>query len=110
MVITAKDKGSAAAPYKVVIDEAPPIEYFLAPSEKATFSANQKIKVVLGNSVGSDVVYNGQKVEGTKFLGTIRSYIFPLNAKFPQDKANRRLSSDPDSLDKSDPTVESIVE
>jgi cytoskeletal protein RodZ len=95
---------------KVVVDEAPPIEYFLAPSEKATFSATQKIKIVLGNSVGSEVTHNGQKTEGTKYMGTIRSYIFPADAKFPQDKAVRKLTNDSDSLEKSDPTLESVNE
>lgn len=95
---------------KVVIDEAPPIEYFLAASEKATFSASQKIKVVLGNSVGSEVTHNGQKTDGTKYMGTIRSYIFPADAKFPQDKAVRKLTNESDSVEKSDPTLESVSE
>ncbi len=70
---------------KVVIDDTPPTEYFLGEGKSATYKAANKIKVVLGNSTGSRVVHNGQEVDGTKFLGTIKSYKFPSNARFPQD-------------------------
>lgn len=75
---------------KVVIDENPPLEFFLSQGEKATYTAKQKIKVVLGNSTGAKVMHNGQTTEGAKFMGTIRSFKFPANAKFPQDNVAKR--------------------
>lgn len=77
---------------KVVVDEAPPIEYFLGAGQKASYSAKQKIKVVLGNSTDAEVVHNGQKAPGVKFQGTIRSYIFPADARFPQDVPKRAIT------------------
>jgi len=79
---------------KIVIDEAPPVEYFLGPSEKTKYTAKEKIKLVLGNSAGAEVLHNGAPAEGVKFQGTIRSYIFPAQAKFPQDKPARRLTEE----------------
>lgn len=78
---------------KVVIDDGPPTEYFLAEGKSATYKAMNKIKVVLGNSTGSRVLYNGQEVDGKQFMGTIRSYKFPANARFPQDVPSKRTSS-----------------
>lgn len=79
---------------KVVVDEEAPIEYFLPSNEHATYKAQKKIKVVLGNSTGSKVTHNGEVVPGTKFQGTIRSYIFPENARFPQDIPKKQPASD----------------
>jgi cytoskeleton protein RodZ len=75
---------------KVVIDDAPPQEVFLGEGKSATYKANKKIKVVLGNSTGSKVVYNGKEQAGTQFSGTIRYYKFPANARFPQDNPVKR--------------------
>ncbi len=75
---------------KVVIDDAPPQEVFLGEGKSATYKANKKIKVVLGNSTGSKVVYNGKEQAGTQFSGTIRYYKFPANARFPQDNPAKR--------------------
>lgn len=71
---------------KIVIDDAPPVNLHLNPQEKTKFSAKEKIKLVLGNSAGSEVHYNGTLTEGKKYSGTIRYYIFPAGSKFPQDK------------------------
>ena len=94
---------------KVVVDEEAPIEYFLPSNERATYKAQKKIKVVLGNSTGSKITHNGEVTPGTKFQGTIRSYIFPADAKFPQDIPAKKPASEPaapptdtSSADKSD--------
>jgi cytoskeleton protein RodZ len=79
---------------KVVIDGDAPVEYFLPKGERATYSAKNKIKVVLGNSTGTKVVHNGEVAEGVKFQGTIRSYIFPSEARFPQDPPKRATAND----------------
>lgn len=78
---------------KVVIDDAKPIEYFLPKGEKTTYQAKSKIKVVLGNSAGAKVVHNGQDAKGKKFQGTIRYYLFPDNARFPQDVGSRKTAA-----------------
>jgi cytoskeleton protein RodZ len=75
---------------KVVIDDSPPQEIFLGEGKSATYKAMKKIKVVLGNSTGSRVVYNGKEQDGTQFMGTIRYYKFPSNARFPQDVPSKR--------------------
>lgn len=75
---------------KVVIDENPPTEYFLGEGKSATYKAATKIKVVLGNSTGSRVLYNGKEVDGKQFMGTIKSYKFPPDARFPQDVPSKR--------------------
>lgn len=78
---------------KVVIDDQPPVEYFLPEGAKASYKAKEKIKVVLGNSTGSKVIHNGKAEDGVKFMGTIRYYKFPFNAKFPQDLATKKTAS-----------------
>lgn len=75
---------------KVVIDDAPPTEFFLPEGKSATYQAAAKIKVVLGNATGAKVTHNGKEVEGKQFMGTIRSYKFPDNAHFPQDVPSKR--------------------
>lgn len=75
---------------KVVIDENPPTEYFLGEGKSVTYKAATKIKVVLGNSTGSRVLYNGKEVDGKQFMGTIKSYKFPADARFPQDVPSKR--------------------
>jgi cytoskeleton protein RodZ len=75
---------------KVVIDENPPTEYFLPEGKAVTYKASGKIKVVLGNSTGSRVTYNGKEMDGKQFMGTIRTYKFPENARFPQDVPSKR--------------------
>lgn len=75
---------------KVVIDDKAPVEYFLPKGEKTTYQAKEKIKVVLGNSAGSKVTHNGELAKGKKFQGTIRYYVFPENARFPQDVGAKR--------------------
>jgi cytoskeleton protein RodZ len=75
---------------KVVIDENQPTEYFLPEGKAVTYKATNKIKVVLGNSTGSRVLYNGKEMDGKQFLGTIRTYKFPETARFPQDTPSKR--------------------
>lgn len=79
---------------KVVIDDAPPKESFLEAGAKANFQAKDKIKIVLGNSSESQVIHNGENSEGKQFLGTIREYIFPKGARFPQDKPKPKPSEE----------------
>lgn len=79
---------------KVVIDEKMPVEYFLPKGEKANYKAKNKIKVVLGDSTGAVVTYNGEVNKGKKFKGTIHSYIFPANARFPQDIPKRTTTTE----------------
>jgi len=78
---------------KVVFDKEPPTEYFLPEGDKVTYRAKEKIKIVLGNSTGTKVIHNGSAVPGVKLQGTIRQYIFPSDARFPQDAASRRAAS-----------------
>lgn len=96
---------------KVVIDDSPPVELYLNPTEKTKYSAKEKIKLVLGNSTGAEVLHNGTVNEGLKFQGTIRSYVFPAQAKFPQDKPTRKLTEeDLPRSSESEPTGEFILE
>jgi len=78
---------------KIVIDDAKPVEYFLPKGEKTTYQAKSKIKVVLGNSSGAKVVHNGEEAKGKKFQGTIRYYLFPDGARFPQDVGSRKTAA-----------------
>jgi cytoskeletal protein RodZ len=84
---------------KIVIDDAPPVEFYLKAEEKTSFSAKEKIKLVLGNSTGAEVIHNGKDTAGNIYQGTIRYYIFPVGSKFPQDKTNRRVASEPQFAD-----------
>ncbi|MBI1859471.1 MAG: DUF4115 domain-containing protein [Deltaproteobacteria bacterium] len=86
-------EGNARTWMKVVIDNEKPKETFLKEKEVVTLSAGEKIKVVLGNSTGTKVTYNGETVKGEKFSGTIRSYIFPKSARFPQDPPKRTTAT-----------------
>lgn len=95
---------------KVVIDEKPPVEFFLPKGEKASYKAKNKIKVVLGNSTGTKVTHNGEADKGKKFQGTIRSYIYPPNARFPQDTPTKRITSSGAGSEESDPLLESTPE
>jgi cytoskeletal protein RodZ len=78
---------------KVVIDEGTPTESFLDSGQTVTFNAKSKIKVVLGNSTGSTVVHNGETSAGKKLQGTIRTYLFPPEARFPQDIPAKKVES-----------------
>jgi cytoskeleton protein RodZ len=82
---------------KVVVDEEPPIEYFLPQGEKAKYDAKDKIKVVLGNATGSKVTHNGEAAVGKQYQGTIRSYIFPQGSRFPQDMPSKRMPATKDA-------------
>ncbi len=84
---------------KIVIDGTAPVEAFLEPGENKRFEAKKKIKLVLGNSTGAQVVHNGEPFLGVKFNGTIRSYIFPSDARFPQDQPKRAVTSKSDNDD-----------
>lgn len=70
---------------KIVIDENPPQETYLAEGKSSTYRAKNKIKLVLGNAAGAKVTHNGKETDGKLFSGTIRYYKFPENAQFPQD-------------------------
>jgi cytoskeletal protein RodZ len=94
---------------KVVIDDAPPVNLHLNPQEKTKFSAKEKIKLVLGNSAGSEVLHNGSVTEGKKYSGTIRFYIFPAGSKFPQDKP-RQISNEPLSQQETEALTETNPE
>lgn len=83
---------------KIVIDDQKPRETFLNEGEIMTLTAYEKIKVVLGNSTGTRVVHNGDVVLGEKFSGTIRSYIFPKNARFPQDPPKRSTTAESEEV------------
>ncbi len=85
-------EGKSRTWMKTVIDDQKPRETFLKEGEIVTLTAYDKIKVVLGNSTGTKVVHNGELVSGEKFNGTIRSYIFPKTARFPQDPPKRVAS------------------
>lgn len=79
---------------KVVRDEEKPEEFFITKDRNVTYKANAKIKIVLGNSPGAKVYHNGEPSPGVKYNGTIRMYLFPPDAKFPQDiSSGREISS-----------------
>ena len=82
---------------KVVIDEEKPVEKILAKGEKLDLKAKSKIKVVLGNSTGAEFLHNGEPSEGKVYQGTIRYYIFPQGARFPQDKPKPRAVTSEDN-------------
>ncbi|MBY0369074.1 DUF4115 domain-containing protein [bacterium] len=86
-------QGKARTWIKVVIDEAAPVEYFLAEGKSVTYQAEKKIKVVLGNSAGAVITHNGQVDEGKQLMGTIKTYKFPDNARFPQDVPAKPLEA-----------------
>ncbi|NBX75838.1 MAG: helix-turn-helix domain-containing protein [Proteobacteria bacterium] len=94
---------------KIVIDDAPPVNMHLNPQEKTKFNAKEKIKLVLGNSTGSEVFHNGSLTEGKKYSGTIRFYIFPVGSKFPQDKP-RQLSTESMGQQESESLPDTIPE
>lgn len=77
---------------KVVIDDQPPTELFLGEGESTKYEAQKKIKIVLGNSAGAIVTHNGKTDEGKQLMGTIRTYKFPENARFPQDPPKQPAS------------------
>lgn len=79
---------------KVVRDEEKPEEFFITKDQNVNYKANAKIKIVLGNSPGAKVYHNGEPSPGVKYNGTIRIYLFPPDAKFPQDVSSwREISS-----------------
>jgi hypothetical protein len=98
-------EGKARTWLKVVIDDNAPAEFFLAEGKSASYKALNKIKVVLGNSTGSRVLYNGKEVDGKQFMGTIRSYKFPENARFPQDTPSKRTPTATGSPTEGTPTA-----
>lgn len=79
---------------KIVIDDEPPKETHLEAGSQVQYQAKKKIKLVLGNSSGTQVFYNGQETKGKRFSGTIRYYIFPIGATFPQDKPKDKDSEE----------------
>ena len=94
---------------KVVIDDKAPMQSYLKAGEKVSYSANEKIKVVLGNSTGTQVEHNGEEAKGKQYQGTIRYYIFPANAHFPQDQPSRSVTRD-DSAKTDNPATDSRSE
>ncbi len=78
---------------KTVLDEKAPKETFLEKGEKGVFQAKSKIKVVLGNASVAKVTHNGEEVKGEKLQGTIRTFIFPNKARFPQDVPTKRINA-----------------
>jgi cytoskeletal protein RodZ len=89
--VTVKERSWA----KIVIDDEKPVQTILKKGEKVNYKAKSKIKVVLGNSTGAEFLHNGEPSEGKVYQGTIRYYIFPHGARFPQDPPKpRAVSSD----------------
>lgn len=80
---------------KIVIDDKAPVEFYSTPGKKVTYQAKEKLKLVLGNSVGATVQHNGETVEGKKVMGTIRYYIYPEGSRFAQDVPKRKAASEP---------------
>ena len=78
-----------------------PKEIFLGQGATVSYDANSKIKLVLGNTAGTKVFYNGQEVKGKIFKGSIHYFIFPENSQFPQD-SKKSSPRDTTSL----PTIE----
>ena len=82
---------------KIVIDDSPPKETYLEAGSQTSYQAKEKIKLVLGNSTGSKILHNGEEFKGKKYSGTIRFYIFPKGARFPQDKPKENNSEEDSS-------------
>lgn len=79
---------------KVIVDGAAPKQTVSKDNDKLTFSAKEKIKLVLGNPTGVKVAYNGAPVDG-KLSGSAKYFRYPADAQFPQDKPKpRAVSSD----------------
>lgn len=78
---------------KIVIDDSPPVTLYLEPHQKTSYEAKNKIKLVLGNATGAEVLHNGNLTEGHIDKGSVKYYIFPWGSKFPQDK-RREVSSE----------------
>ncbi|MCB0418615.1 MAG: helix-turn-helix domain-containing protein, partial [Bdellovibrionales bacterium] len=57
-------QGLARTWMKVIIDDNPPIEYFLPKGKSAGYAANSKIKVVVGDHNGVRVTHNSEEVNG----------------------------------------------
>lgn len=93
---------------KLVVDDEPPVETYLEPGAQVTYQAKNKIKLVLGNSTGSHVVYNGQENKGKKYSGTIRYYIFPKGSRFPQDIPKKKESEETSSEEEGVPLQENL--
>jgi len=74
---------------KIVIDNDAPKEMFLNPGERIVHRGKAKLRLVLGNATGTIVNYNGKAVDGVRYAGTVRAYIFPPNSDFPQDVIDR---------------------
>lgn len=81
------------------MDDSPATETYLEAGSKTSYQAKNKIKLVLGNSTGSEVVHNGEVAPGKKYSGTIRFYIFPRGSRFPQDKPKSKNSEESASGD-----------
>jgi hypothetical protein len=75
---------------KIVLDDEPPKENYLEAGSQVSYQAKEKIKLVLGNSTEAQVLHNGKESKGKKYSGTIRYYIFPRGARFPQDKPKEK--------------------
>ncbi len=89
LVVKVKDKSWS----KLVVDGKPPVQKILNADETYTYAADEKIKLVLGNSAGAEILHNGEKVDGLKIDGTIRQFVFPNNSRFPQDPPKRKVAT-----------------
>lgn len=84
-----KVAGKAKSWMKVVIDDEKPVISVLKPNTNHEFSAKNKIKLVLGYAEGNEVSYNGKKVDGKQYQGTIYYFIYPAGSRFPQDQVKK---------------------
>jgi cytoskeleton protein RodZ len=97
---------------KVIVDEEAPQQFIAKKGEKLVYNAKSKVKLVIGFSPGLDVYHNGEIAKGKQFQGTIRFYIWPKGARFPQDKpaqrdtANDAAATPATPLDESKPATE----
>lgn len=88
ITVTVKDKSWS----KLVVDNKAPVQKILE-AGTYTYSADEKIKIVLGNSTTAEVLYNGEKADGLKINGTTRQFVFPNNSRFPQDPIKRKVAT-----------------
>jgi cytoskeletal protein RodZ len=84
-----KVAGKSKSWMKVVIDDEKPVISVLKPNTDHEFSAKSKIKLVLGYAEGNEVSYNGKKVDGKQYQGTIYYFIYPAGSRFPQDQVKK---------------------
>ncbi len=78
-------RGQGKTYIKVVVDNEPPMEYFLSNHKTAGYAARQKIKLLVGDISKANVSYNDNQAVPARKDGNVVTFIYPAGATFPQD-------------------------